>query len=369
MVFNRMTTCKKKVWGFNDIPLMIMTIPVVAVMVQIILFRDVLMGYTWTQNLSCLLVSLIYVCSFWFMFREIHYRAAKKYPSFTEPRKRYMYLIVGGIIGYIMVDVVVDLFTWFFLKPMLNITYKPSILLEIISSVIFSSLFVILYEAMYLSNQLKKSIIEKEKLVKENLTSQLEGLRSQVNPHFLFNSLNTLSSLIPEDPKRANRFVSQMSKVYRYILEFRNEEVVSVKDELDFIEAYAFMVKERFQDNIQIEKDIPTEYHDYHMVPLSLQLLFENAIKHNIISKDKPLTIKVYVHDMHIVIENNLQAKQTVPSSTKVGLKNIKDRYEFFTDQQVKVNRDQKYFSVRLPLFRNKTDKSSETILYKPQPV
>lgn len=359
-------TCKKKVWGFNDVPLVLICIPIVGFMVHVILFRDFLMDEDFLMNSKCFIISLVYTAGFWMIFREIHYRAVKKYPSFDEIRKRYLFLLVSSIIAYVVVDFILDMMTWKLLKPFLGVDMKPSNLLEVIASSVFILLFLVLYEAMYLSNVLKKTILEKEKLVKENLTSQLEGLRSQVNPHFLFNSLNTLSSLIPEDPERANRFVSQMSKVYRYLLEFRNESVVLLRDELEFIESYSFMIKERFQRNIVLEQDIDESYHDYMIVPLSIQLLYENAIKHNVISRQKPLLIKMYMENKHLVVENNLQLKKTLPSSTKVGLKNIIDRYAFFTEEPVIVFQDDKMFKVSLPLFKKKaSDKTVEVEMLK----
>ncbi len=352
----KLDTCKRKVWGFNDIPLVLICTPIVSFMVHVILFRDLFLEEGFVLNFKCMIISIMYVSGFWLIFREIHYKAVKKYPSFDEIRNRYLYLVITSVIAYIVVDFFLDIIAWKFMKPLLGVDMKPGGLLEVISSSVFILLFLILYEAMYLSNMLKKTILEKEILVKENLSSQLEGLRSQVNPHFLFNSLNTLSSLIPEDPQRANRFVSQMSKVYRYLLEFRNESVVLLKDELEFIDSYSFMIKERFQNNIILEQDIGEEYHDYMIIPLSLQILYENAIKHNVISRQKNLLIKTYIENKHLVVENNLQLKKTMPSSTKVGLKNIIDRYSFFTEEPVKVTQDDLRFKVSLPLFKKKTD-------------
>jgi len=197
---------------------------------------------------------------------------------------------------------------------------------------------------------LKKSRLEREVLVKENITSQLEGLRNQVNPHFLFNSLNTLASVIPNDPDKAVRFVTKLSKVYRYILDLKDEKLIPIKKELDFLQSYTFLLKERFGENISFDIDVGEENFEKLVMPLSLQLTFENAIKHNIITKSKPLKIEVYLENDNLVVKNTLQRKSTVESSTKMGLQNIKNRYSFFTDKEVSVMTTRSHFIVTLPL-------------------
>jgi LytS/YehU family sensor histidine kinase len=197
---------------------------------------------------------------------------------------------------------------------------------------------------------LQRTVAEKAVLERQNLESQLEGLRNQVNPHFLFNSLNTLIYLIPEDSEKAVRFVQQLSKVYRYVLESRDSKLIPLSDELDFLKSYIFLLKERFGDNLEVDiKDLDKK-RDTAIVPLTLQMLFENAIKHNVISTGKPLRIEVFAQNGHLVVRNNLQKKNQVMDSTGVGLQNIRDRYRMLTDQDVNVIMSQQYFTVVLPL-------------------
>ena len=170
---------------------------------------------------------------------------------------------------------------------------------------------------------------EKKELQSQTLQSELRFLKSQINPHFLFNSLNTLASIIPDDPERGVRFVTTLSKVYRYILDIKDQKLISLKKELEYLYSYTYLLKERFGENIHIKINVHEEDHDKLIIPLSLQITFENAIKHNIITSSKPLHIEVYLENENLVVKNNLQKKSTVGTSTKMGLLNIKNRYKF----------------------------------------
>ncbi len=233
----------------------------------------------------------------------------------------------------------------------------PHAISEVLSSMVVIIMILAIYESSYLNGQLHKSIIEKQDLQKQNIQSQLDGLRNKVNPHFLFNSLNTLCNLIPESPERAEKFVQQMSRVYRYILEIRDEKLIPLKEELDYLESFKHLLLERFGDNLSISIEIPDSHRDNKIVPLSLQILLENAIKHNIISKEKPLHVKLYINQNgQLVVENNLQVKRQVGNSTKFGLENIKQRYKFLTDKTVEVISTTQNFIVVLPLISTQTN-------------
>lgn len=209
-----------------------------------------------------------------------------------------------------------------------------------------------IYESIFFYARWKEALIETAQLKRANIESQLEGLKSQVNPHFLFNSLNTLTYIIPEDPDRAVHFVRQLSKVYRYILEIRDQQLISLAEELNFMKSYLFLLKERFGDNICIRKAIPDEFLQDKIVPLSLQILLENCVKHNIISKQRPLEIDVFTENGYLIVRNTLQPKNQETSSTQIGLQNIRNRYAFFTDEEMIVQDDEGYFQVSLPLIR-----------------
>ena len=202
-------------------------------------------------------------------------------------------------------------------------------------------------------SQLRSSVEEKELLKRESLIAQLNALKTQVNPHFLFNNLNTLCSIIPDQPKQAVEFVQELSKVYRHILEVKDETSILVKDELDVLKAYAFLLKTRFGNNLEIDIRVPQEILQYRIVPHSLQLLLENAIKHNIVSIEKPLKIEVSVHEGKLIVSNNLQKKNQQHDSTGIGLNNIRNRYTLLTNQPIEVMETTKDFTVSIPLITN----------------
>ncbi|MBL0357902.1 MAG: histidine kinase [Chitinophagaceae bacterium] len=206
------------------------------------------------------------------------------------------------------------------------------------SAAIFCTITIIaIYESIYFMHELRHSVEETENLKRENLSAQLNALRTQVNPHFLFNNLNTLCSIIPEDPKQAVDFVQQLSKLYRHILEVKDEKSIPLKDELDVLKAYAFLLKTQFGSNLEIDIDVADEKLQKRIVPLSLQLLMENAIKHNIVSADKPLKINVFSENGSLIVSNNLQKKNQLHESTGIGLDNIRNRYKLLGDKTVEV--------------------------------
>ena len=195
----------------------------------------------------------------------------------------------------------------------------------------------------------KQSALDAEKLKRENVTARYESLKNQVNPHFLFNSFNALTNLVYENQDLAAKFIKQLSEVYRYVLDTRDRELVAKDEELKFLESYLFLQKIRFGENLQI--DVTLDNVKTYFPPLVLQMLIENAIKHNVISTDNPLAITIYTADNYIVIENKLQRKKVLSEeSAGIGLSNIRQRYEFLTDRKVVVEELQDKFIVRLPV-------------------
>jgi LytS/YehU family sensor histidine kinase len=194
----------------------------------------------------------------------------------------------------------------------------------------------------------KEAAVQQEKLKREHLILQYETLKSQVNPHFLFNNMNSLTSLISSNPDKAIEFVKKLSEVYRYVLDQKNNELVDLSTELKFLSSYVFLQKIRFEENLVVQVDVKSG--NFKVVPLSVQMLVENAIKHNEISDKKPLSIRVFIDDSnYLVVENRLQKKSGSEGSGS-GIQNIKDRYTFFTDRRVVVTEKDAEFIVKVPL-------------------
>lgn len=192
----------------------------------------------------------------------------------------------------------------------------------------------------------------RQEIVAKTETAKFESLKSQIDPHFLFNSLNVLTSLIGENPYQAEKFTTKLSKVYRYVLEQRNKDLIPLTEELQFAKTYMELLGMRFEDAVQFEIPSTVSNAELKIVPLSLQLLLENAVKHNVVSSLKPLKIKMYEEDGYLIIENNINPKEAIGKSTKVGLRNIADRYGLITQRRVVIENDNKTFKVSLPLLK-----------------
>jgi two-component system, LytTR family, sensor kinase len=195
--------------------------------------------------------------------------------------------------------------------------------------------------------------IQAEQLKKENALAQFEALKNQVSPHFLFNSLSILSSLVHVDANLSEKFIDQLSKAYRYILEQKDNDTVSLKTEMDFLESYAFLLKIRFENKFDVKVSITDqEAEKYHIAPLTLQLLIENCVKHNRMSEKEPLIVSILIKDDHLVVINPVRPRSQTEriTSTGIGLSNIKNRYQLLTKSSVQIDQDEELFTVKIPL-------------------
>ncbi len=350
-----MTKHTKEILGFNDRWLLLIGIPVVSVLISLLMFGDRLDYDTFFSILTrCSIVSLFYTILYWLFFRWIMIQARKLYPQHKDVAQRLILQSVVVIVGYFILKFTIHGLLEDRIHAMMGVD-KPHEFSMTVGSLAIAFLVIAIYEGVYFYSQLQRSILERERLERANLHSQLEGLKSQVNPHFLFNSLNTLNTIILEDSDKAVRFVQQMAKVYRYILDIREKKIIPLSEELDFLYAYIFLLKERFEDNLQIEVNVPDSSLNDKIVPLSLQMLIENAIKHNIISTQKPLRIELFIENSNrLVVRNNLQKKNQLMQSTGLGLQNIKNRYAFFSERLVEVIVSANAFIVSLPLLKLK---------------
>lgn len=205
--------------------------------------------------------------------------------------------------------------------------------------------------ALHSQTALKQAEVERERLQKLQLQNELELLKNQVNPHFLFNSLNVLSSLITEDAGKAEEFVNQLSKVYRYVLQNNRYIWTSLQRELDFIQAYGYLLSTRYGDALRLTIEAEQSALERQLPPLALQLLVENAVKHNVVHKSQPLTIEIIAQADILQVRNNLQKKaRSQVLSHGVGLTNIADKYRLLNDQSIFIEENEKSFCVKLPL-------------------
>jgi sensor histidine kinase YesM len=225
--------------------------------------------------------------------------------------------------------------------------YYASFIISMVITLMFYSVF------YYRHKQEKK--VKEQKIIAGTASAKYDALKNQLDPHFLFNSLNVLTSLIEENPIAAGKFTTALSKVYRYVLEQKSKDLVTVDEELKFAALYMSLMKMRFEDSIVFTMPGTVKDPNAKVVPLSLQLLLENAVKHNQVTPSKKLHISITEVGENLIISNNMQPKQVLRESTGVGLRNIKQRYELLTKSPVIVNDNNNQFSISIPMLTKET--------------
>ncbi|MBY0486031.1 MAG: histidine kinase [Flavobacteriaceae bacterium] len=239
---------------------------------------------------------------------------------------------------------------------------------ESISNYIFAIamtfIVVLSFYTFYIYKAYQENKVKEQKIIAGTANAKFESLKNQIDPHFLFNSLNVLSSLIEENPDNAQKFTTSLSKIYRYVLEQKDKELVSVSEELAFAKTYMNLLKMRFENSISFELPTDFENPDAKVVPLSLQLLLENCIKHNIVSEQKPLHIKIVVNDDYLVVQNHLQKKEVLQDRRGVGLQNIISRYAILTKRKVLIDDAKGIFAVHLPILTKQVTVMETSVEY-----
>lgn len=302
-----------------------------------------------------LVAGLISVYFSWFVGRWLIVGVRQKYPGLEKIRQR---LIILGILSLPAVVVLVIQRLLFFDYFVYNNTPKfdwlhSETLFMVGLNLFYLAIIFAVYESRYFFRQWLISKRQTEELSRANLEMQLDSLKNQVQPHFLFNSLNTLQALVKSNEnKTAVRFIGDLSQVYRYLLQSNEQQLISLEKELEFTHAYFGLLKTRFEDGISLEVNVDPIFRHAQIPPLTLQLLVENAVKHNVVSVSKPLIIKIFTtKEGELVVQNNLQSKpnNSMPSSKK-GLMNIASKYALLRQPHVQIYEKEDIFEVRVPL-------------------
>jgi sensor histidine kinase YesM len=339
----------------NDKWMRIIGIPVLALLGQWMMYGYTNMPYPddWRVPFFFVLGTIIV----WHVNRLGIILSRRKHPELAQTRQRILYQLMWFIFFSSIIRISQTfLYDLFDLWPSGEYMQFRPYFFNTMVSVIGTTQIAAYYEGVYLYQRWKVSYTETVELKKAGLQSQLNSLKTQINPHFLFNNLNTLSSLITIDSILAERFVDQLSSVYRYLLHQNSRDLCALKEEIQFIDAYFHLLKTRFGDGIFMEKHIEPEYLTFLIPPLTLQLLFENAIKHNVTSASRPLTIRLYTKGQFLFVENNNQKKKTAVQSNKIGLQNIMMKYKLLDQPAVDVYVDHEKFLVTIPLIFPKPD-------------
>ncbi|HEU4495966.1 MAG TPA: 2TM domain-containing protein [Flavobacterium sp.] len=263
--------------------------------------------------------------------------------------------IIAGFISSFMLS----LFVIFLLRLFEDVVIESQSLMqffkeETASNYIVASTFtfiiLLIVHFVYLYKWYQDNRIKEQKIIAGTASAKFESLKNQIDPHFLFNSLNVLSSLIEENPENAQRFTSSLSKIYRYVLEQKDKELVSVDEELSFAKTYMKLLKMRFENSVFYDVQETISNPEAKVVPLSLQLLLENTVKHNIASESRPLYVRIYEKGEYLVIENDYQKKEVLQERRGVGLQNIISRYAIITDRKIKIEQTEQHFRVEIPM-------------------
>ncbi|MCM5663669.1 2TM domain-containing protein [Galbibacter mesophilus] len=221
---------------------------------------------------------------------------------------------------------------------------------DFIATLVITVIISLSFVAFYYYKNKQETKFKEQKVIAGRATAQFESLKNQLDPHFLFNSLNVLTSLIDENPSAAQKFTTSLSKVYRYVLEQKNKELITVKEEIEFAKTYISLLRMRFEDSIVFDITDDLLENEAKVVPLSLQLLLENAVKHNRVSPQQPLKISIEAKDNYLIVKNNLQQKSVLKKSSGVGLINIKQRYHLLTSREVIIEKNTQTFQVKIPI-------------------
>ena len=313
---------------------------ITGVTIQLNEYLFVNLGYTILYGLT-----LYYANAFLFIYLDSIFEAER----FTKKR------IIIGFLGSFVISVVV-IFLLRIVEDVLiegenfDVFLQKETLANYLVTIIITFFVTLSFHAFYFYKAYQENKVKEQKIIAGTASAQFESLKNQIDPHFLFNSLNVLSSLIEENPESAQKFTTSLSKVYRYVLEQKDKELVSVAEELTFAKTYMNLLKMRFENSITFEIPEGFDNEEAKVVPLSLQLLLENCIKHNVASETKPLHVKISINNNQLVVANNLQKKEVLSDRKGVGLQNIVNRYAILTKRNVLVEENEQEFKIFLPI-------------------
>lgn len=328
------------------IPLLGILIPQIS---GIITYSNYSIAETVVANVYFILISL----SVWVGCNWIHARLRTYFRVSSNPFLKIASVCgVCGLYGLSLSGLLVML--WFYFSQEIfhwNSFYKFSVLCTL--AIV---LFTLVYEILFLSKERELDEKVVHQLDQERSKAELEALNNEMDPHFIFNSLNTLNHLIINNPQQAFSFNNKLAQVYKYFLINKNNKLISLRNELEFIDDYFFLLKIRHDNKLDLETELNGNANRIMLPPFALQILIENAIKHNEFSNDHPLQIRIGLNGRYLKITNNVRAKPYLVSSTGIGLKNLSSRYKLICNTDIVVEKNEKNFTVKLPLINETYD-------------
>ena len=336
------------------------SMPVIDLAIHLIMYKE----RVWSDiNIWLISYPLLFIIGLvsWYCHVRYAMMIEKRYPELNQSGKR----IIGKafIVLFVMTpSILLILFVYNHFK-ILDYQVQDFDFVKVAAvGLSVNLIFETLYESDYMLGKYKETVLEKEAMQQASLQQEFETLKGQVNPHFLFNCFNTLSSLIAEDKKKADQFLDELSKVYRYLLRNNEDGLSTVANEIKFIESYYQLLLTRHGEAVQIHIEIDKRYDSYLLPSLTLQLLVENVVKHNVLSKNKPLVIDIFTTAGNkLVVNNNLQRRTAKAPGNKVGLENIRSKYKLLDQPGFRILEDKNNFTVVLPLIWNNSATGKST--------
>jgi len=304
----------------------------------------------WEVKLSFLYTIMI-AFIIWQGNRYLHFSLRTYFDWINKPVKKIIVLILTIIFYTVPVSILL-LVGWYkiFTDDPVNWRVITESTLIILSAVIFITH---IYETVFLVKETESEMIKNEQLERAKAEAELEALKNQIDPHFIFNSLNTLSHLIEEKPVRAKLFNDNLADVYRYILQNKVRGLVVLREEINFLKSYFMLLQIRFESAVQLKIVVSENLMDQFLVPpISLQILLENAIKHNEFSEVMPLVVEIKMENDHIIIHNQAKKKILRKPSSRIGLQNLQERYKLITGREIIIKAEEKDFTVSLPVLK-----------------
>lgn len=323
--------------------IVIVALCVVSAVARLLLFPHVF----WGKHLISFVFSVFMMYFLWAFVKNLNQILDRKLPY------------EQGLVQRLTVEVTIGLIFIYVFRTGLIVIFSDYAPIKIdkyltVAAYIVDTLIILFLNARFVGvhffREWKKVLLKTERLQKEQSIVQFENLKNQLNPHFLFNSLTSLNSLIFENQQLASQFLQQLSKVYRYVLQNKEKELVNISTEVAFIENYIFLLQTRFYGSLQIILAIDEKDRSKQIVPVTLQILIENAIKHNIVNEEFPLTIRIYTDGNSLLVTNNLQRKSIIETSNKMGLENMRNLYSYLSPAPMEVVEDTASFTVKIPL-------------------
>jgi two-component system LytT family sensor kinase len=287
----------------------------------------------------------------WSSLVYVNHLIDSKIKWITQPVLRSLVGIITLVLDSIVIFTIVQFTMMYFVYRLQPGEAWPYVSQSIIYALLISFIMSLIFTAIGFFKAWKLALIQSEKLKTEMLAYKYESLRNQINPHFLFNSFNVLTDLVYTDQAIAVKFINQLSELFRYVLDSRDKELVPLKDELEFMHSYIYLLKTRFEDKLDLSIDLKAEP-DELIVPMTLQLLVENAVKHNEVSEAFPLRINICRNDDYLEVENSMKVKKVGEDSKNTGLKNIIQQFSYFTDKLIEVTDTDGKFKVRIPVLK-----------------